>query len=84
MILEITDLNVRYGGAKVLNGLSLNAEEGEIVTIIGNNGAGKTTTLRTISGLKRPGDRACASRERPFPLHGRFGKHHAGRVLAKR
>jgi branched-chain amino acid transport system ATP-binding protein len=54
MILEITDLNVRYGGAEVLNGLSLNAEEGEIVTIIGNNGAGKTTTLRTISGLKRP------------------------------
>ena len=54
MILEITDLNVRYGGAQVLNGLSLNAEEGEIVTIIGNNGAGKTTTLRTISGLKRP------------------------------
>ena len=54
MILEIIDLNVRYGGAKVLNGVSLNAMEGEIVTIIGNNGAGKTTTLRTISGLKRP------------------------------
>jgi len=53
MILEITDLNVRYGGANVLNSVSLNAAEGEIVTIIGNNGAGKTTTLRTISGLKR-------------------------------
>lgn len=54
MILEIIDLNVRYGGAKVLNSVSINAMEGEIVTIIGNNGAGKTTTLRTISGLKRP------------------------------
>ena len=54
MILEINDLNVRYGGAKVLNDVSLKVEEGEIVTIIGNNGAGKTTTLRTISGLKRP------------------------------
>lgn len=54
MILEIIDLNVRYGGAKVLNDVSLNAEEGEIVTIIGNNGAGKTTALRTISGLERP------------------------------
>jgi branched-chain amino acid transport system ATP-binding protein len=54
MLLEIIDLNVRYGGALVLNGISLNAKEGEIVTIIGSNGAGKTTTLRTISGMKRP------------------------------
>jgi branched-chain amino acid transport system ATP-binding protein len=54
MLLEIIDLNVRYGGAVVLNGITLNAKQGEIVTIIGSNGAGKTTTLRTISGLKRP------------------------------
>jgi len=54
MLLEITDLRVRYGGAEVLKDISLNVEEGEIVTIIGSNGAGKTTTLRTISGLKRP------------------------------
>jgi branched-chain amino acid transport system ATP-binding protein len=54
MLLEIIDLNVRYGGAVVLNGISLKAKQGEIVTIIGSNGAGKTTTLRTISGLKRP------------------------------
>jgi branched-chain amino acid transport system ATP-binding protein len=54
MLLEITDLRVRYGGAEILQGISLNVEEGEIVTIIGSNGAGKTTTLKTISGLKRP------------------------------
>jgi branched-chain amino acid transport system ATP-binding protein len=54
MILEIIDLRVRYGGAELLKGISLNVEKGEIVTLIGNNGAGKTTTLRTISGLKRP------------------------------
>jgi branched-chain amino acid transport system ATP-binding protein len=54
MLLEITDLWVRYGGAEILKGISLNVEEGEIVTIIGSNGAGKTTTLKTISGLKRP------------------------------
>ncbi len=54
MLLEIIDLNVRYGGAVVLSDISINAKEGEIVTIIGNNGAGKTTTLRTISGMKRP------------------------------
>jgi branched-chain amino acid transport system ATP-binding protein len=55
MFFEIIGLNVRYGGAEVLKGISLHVEQGEIVTIIGSNGAGKTTTLRTISGLKRPG-----------------------------
>lgn len=52
MLLEIRDLMVRYGGAEVLKGISLEVREGEIVTLIGSNGAGKTTTLRTISGLK--------------------------------
>lgn len=47
-------LMVRYGGAECLKDITLEVEEGEIVTIIGSNGAGKTTTLRTISGLKRP------------------------------
>ena len=54
MFFKIQDLNVRYGGAQVLQDISLHVEQGEIVTIIGSNGAGKTTTLRTISGLKRP------------------------------
>ena len=54
MFFKIQDLNVRYGGAQVLQDISLHVEQGEIVTIIGSNCAGKTTTLRTISGLKRP------------------------------
>ena len=54
MLLEISDLTVRYGGAEVLKGISLEVSEGEIVTLIGSNGAGKTTTLRAISGLKNP------------------------------
>ncbi len=54
MLLEITNLIVRYGGAECLKEISLTVEEGEIATIIGSNGAGKTTTLRSISGLKRP------------------------------
>lgn len=52
-LLKITDLKVRYGGAEVLQGVSLTVGAGEIVMLIGSNGAGKTTTLRTISGLKR-------------------------------
>jgi branched-chain amino acid transport system ATP-binding protein len=54
MLLEIEDMKVQYGGADILKGITLEVQEGEIVTIIGNNGAGKTTTLRAISGLKKP------------------------------
>jgi len=54
MLFDIKDLKVSYGGAEALKGISLEVEEGEIVTLIGSNGAGKTTTLRTISGLERP------------------------------
>lgn len=50
-MLEITALEVRYGGIRALNGLSLKVPQGSIVTLIGANGAGKSTTLRTISGL---------------------------------
>jgi len=52
MLLELSDLVVRYGGAEVLKHISLGVSQGEIVTLIGSNGAGKTTTLRIISGLK--------------------------------
>jgi branched-chain amino acid transport system ATP-binding protein len=50
-LLEITELDVRYGGIRALNGLSLKVPRGSIVTLIGANGAGKSTTLRAISGL---------------------------------
>jgi branched-chain amino acid transport system ATP-binding protein len=53
MFFEIQNLSVRFGGAQVLKDISIQMEQGEIVTIIGSNGAGKTTALRTISGLKR-------------------------------
>lgn len=52
MLLEIKDLWVHYGKAEALKGISLEVEEGSIITLIGANGAGKTTTLRTISGLQ--------------------------------
>jgi len=52
LILEMKDATVTYGKAEALRGISIEAEEGEIVTLIGSNGAGKTTTLRAICGLK--------------------------------
>ena len=53
-MLRVTDLEVYYGAIHALKGLSLEVNEGEIVTLIGANGAGKSTTLRTISGLITP------------------------------
>jgi len=53
-LLEIENLHVYYGFIHALKGISLEVNEGEIVTLIGANGAGKTTTLKTISGLLRP------------------------------
>lgn len=53
-ILEIKDLKVRFGGIKAVDGVSLNIEEGKIVTLIGANGAGKSTILRSISGVIKP------------------------------
>ena len=53
-MLELTDLHVRYGNIRALQGVSLTVATGELVALIGSNGAGKSTVLRTISGLLRP------------------------------
>ena len=53
-LLELSDVHAYYGNIHALKGVSLTADEGEIVTLIGANGAGKSTTLKTISGLLRP------------------------------
>src|ERR687886_840031 len=53
-MLELEDVHTFYGTIEALKGVSLEVEEGEIVTLIGANGAGKSTTLRSISGLTPP------------------------------
>ncbi len=53
-MLKVHDLTVHYGVIQAVRGISLEVNEGEIVTLIGANGAGKTTALRTISGLVKP------------------------------
>ena len=50
-MLKVNDINVYYGAIHALKGISLEVEEGKIVTLIGANGAGKSTILKTISGL---------------------------------
>jgi len=50
-MLEIKNLQVHYGGIHALRGISLNVEDGKIISLIGANGAGKSTTLKAIMGL---------------------------------
>ena len=79
-LLELADVEARYGPVRVLHGISLAVEEGSVVTVLGPNGAGKTTTLRAISGtVQRSGHIRFAGRaldrSGPAPL-ARLGVAH--------
>jgi branched-chain amino acid transport system ATP-binding protein len=56
VLLNVKDISVYYYKVPAVKNVSLEVEEGGIITLIGSNGAGKTTTLRAISGLKHPTD----------------------------
>jgi len=49
-LLELANVHAGYGPTRVLHGISMSVEPGQIVSVLGANGAGKTTTLRSISG----------------------------------
>jgi branched-chain amino acid transport system ATP-binding protein len=66
-LLELEDVEARYGPVQALHGITLEVAEGEIVAVLGANGAGKTTTLRAVSGtVRRSGRIAFAGK----PLRG--------------
>ncbi len=52
--LKVRDVHTYYGKSHILHGISLEVNEGEIVTVLGRNGAGKTTLMRSITGLTPP------------------------------
>lgn len=54
MLLSIRNISVHYRKTAAVKDVSMDVEQGTIVTLIGNNGAGKTTTLRAITGLNHP------------------------------
>jgi branched-chain amino acid transport system ATP-binding protein len=51
MLLQIRDLNTYYGASHVLQGITLDVAQGELVALLGRNGMGKSTTLKTVMGL---------------------------------
>jgi len=53
-LLELSGLNMSFGGLRVISDLDLHVDEGEIVSVIGPNGAGKTTLFNLITGIYRP------------------------------
>lgn len=66
-MLKVKELTVRYGGALILDRVSIEVGEGDIVVVMGPNGAGKTTLLRAISGLTKLTEGTVEFNE--LPLH---------------
>jgi branched-chain amino acid transport system ATP-binding protein len=65
-LLELQNVEARYGPVKALHGVTLRVDEGELVAVLGANGAGKTTTLRAVSGtVRRSGNLTFAGTKLP-------------------
>ena len=56
VLLEVSNLQVAYGGIQAVKGASFQVRQGELVSLIGANGAGKTTTLKAITGTQPAAD----------------------------
>ena len=78
-LLELRDVEARYGEVRALHGVSLTIDDGDFVAILGANGAGKTTTLRAISGTVKSTGQIVFEGE---PLHRRSPEGMARRGVA--
>ena len=65
-LLKVEDVHASYGAIRALRGVSLDVEEGEIVTLIGANGGGKTTLLSIVTGLLKPDQGAVHFKGKPI------------------
>lgn len=66
MLLTLQEIHVHYNKIAALQGVSIEVEEGDFITLIGSNGAGKSTTLRAISGLEKPSSGEIRFRNQPI------------------
>ena len=78
MLLQIRDLNTYYGASHVLQGISLDVAQGELVALLGRNGMGKSTTLKTVMGLVKARSGSVTFDEREITGHAPFKVARAG------
>ena len=60
-LLQVDGLDLYYGDAQALSGVSIEIAAGEVVAIVGANGAGKSSLIRAIHGIEKPAAATCAS-----------------------
>ncbi len=66
--LSVTELHKRYGDHEVLNGVSLQADAGDVISIIGSSGSGKSTFLRCINFLEKPSEGTISVTNEPINM----------------
>ncbi|HQK54298.1 MAG TPA: ATP-binding cassette domain-containing protein, partial [Sedimentibacter sp.] len=66
-MLSVKNLNVFYGGIHALKGVTIDVQEGQIVSIIGSNGAGKSTLINAISGIVKYKDGEIIYKDEKLP-----------------
>ena len=80
-LLEVHDLEVRYGGVLAVAGVDLSVDAGRVEVVLGSNGAGKTSSLRSICGLQRQSKGSIVWKERDISRWPAFRVTRAGLVL---
>lgn len=85
-VLRIEDVTMQFGGVVAVNNLSMEINEGEIVSLIGPNGAGKTTVFNAVTGVYPPTNGQVLFHGEPIACnhpHGKMRKLYAGENLGK-